>query len=73
MCGCLPFLPLHLGPGCNPGMCHHWESNRQPTPPQVRRLVLNPLSHTSQGLHALIQTFIHLPEGKGTMVALDDL
>ena len=31
---------------CNPGMCPDWESNWLP---KFRRLVLNPLSHTSQG------------------------
>ena len=30
----------------NPGMCPDWESNLDPL---VRRPVLNPLSHTSQG------------------------
>ena len=32
----------------NPGMCPDWESNR-PSQSLVHRLVLNPLSHTSQG------------------------
>ena len=31
----------------NPGMCPDWESNQQPF--GVHKLVLNPLSHTSQG------------------------
>ena len=32
---------------CNPGMCPDWESNQRPFGSQP---VLNPLSHTSQGL-----------------------
>ena len=31
---------------CNPGMCPDWELNRRP----FGKLVLNPLSHTNQGL-----------------------
>ena len=34
----------------NPGMCPDWELNLQPL---VHRLVLNPLSHTSQGSNSL--------------------
>ena len=35
----------------NPGMCPDWESNGGPL---VRRLVLNPLSHASQGPESLV-------------------
>ena len=45
MCGCL----LHAPTGdlaCNPGMCPDWERTSDPL---VWRLVLSPLSHTSQG------------------------
>ena len=40
MCGCFSCGP-HWGPGPQPGMCPDCESNWS---------VLNPLSHTSQGL-----------------------
>ena len=40
---------------CHPGMCPDWELNGNPL---VHRLVLNPLSPTSQGRDYLIQHFI---------------
>ena len=46
MCGCLSCAPC-WEPCCNPGMCPDWESNQRPL--RFCRLVLNPLSHTSQG------------------------
>ena len=47
-CGCLLSAPYWRPDlACNPGMCPDWELNRGP--PLDCRLVLNPLSHTSQG------------------------
>ena len=42
---------------CNPGMCPDWESTSDPL---LRRPVLNPLSHTSQGSICLCSTFIYV-------------
>ena len=43
MCGCFSRDPMG-DLACNPGMCPDWELNQCPL---VRRLALNPLSHTS--------------------------
>ena len=61
MCGCLP-LTSYWGPGLQPR--HVPQTNNWTGDPLVRRLVLNPLSHTSQGwrlyfLHALFWGFVY--------------
>ena len=48
MCGCLSLAP-NWGPGPNPGMCPDWE----PAILQFAGLVLNPLSHSGQGVAIL--------------------
>ena len=51
MCGCLSYAPIgDLTP--NPGMCPEWELNQRPYGSQP---VLNPLSHTGQGLYEALK------------------
>ena len=54
MCGC-SCVPPTGDLACNPGMCRDWESNQTPL---VLRLVLNPLSCTSQGSIGSISSFL---------------
>ena len=58
MCGCLSYAPIgDLTP--NPGMCPEWELNQRPYGSQP---VLNPLSHTGQGLYeALKKSAMQVP------------